>query len=55
MDQALPDIEKNLEAHLSRFGRREGEISESQDTLSEFLGKQRLALNKGPLTDVSSG
>ncbi|KAL4861118.1 ribosomal protein S10 domain-containing protein [Aspergillus spectabilis] len=55
MDQALPDIEKNLEAHLSRFGRREGETPGSQDTLSEFLGKERLALNKGPLTDVRSG
>ncbi|KAL4877635.1 37S ribosomal protein S10, mitochondrial [Aspergillus karnatakaensis] len=55
MDQALPDVEKSLEAQFSRFGRREGEISESQATLSEFLGKERLSLKKGPLTDVRRG
>ncbi|KAL5332736.1 ribosomal protein S10 domain-containing protein [Aspergillus crustosus] len=54
MDQALPEIEKHLEANLSRFGRRDSEIPESQDILLGVLGKERLSLHKGPLTDVRS-
>lgn len=53
MDQALPEVEKNLELHLSRFGRREDKTFEAGESLSEFLGNERLSLNKGPLA-VSS-
>jgi len=53
MDQALPEVEKNLELHLSQFGRREDKTFEAGESLSEFLGNERLSLNKGPLA-VSS-
>ncbi|KAL4782736.1 ribosomal protein S10 domain-containing protein [Aspergillus varians] len=52
MDQALPEVEKNLESHLARFGRREA--SETRDLLRDFLGNERLSLKKGPLADVRS-
>ncbi|KAL2816364.1 37S ribosomal protein S10, mitochondrial [Aspergillus cavernicola] len=55
MDQALLEVEKNLEPHLSRFGRRETETSETEGSLSEFLGNERLSLNKGPLANARSG
>ncbi|RDW59271.1 mitochondrial 37S ribosomal protein uS10m [Aspergillus mulundensis] len=51
MDQALPEIEKNLESHLSQFGRREDATS-TPDMLPTFLGNERLSLRKGPLTNV---
>ncbi|KAJ0413999.1 tryptophanyl-tRNA synthetase [Aspergillus carlsbadensis] len=53
MDQALPAIERNLEPHLSRFGRQQTETSPAQESLSEFLGNERLSLNKGPLSAQS--
>lgn len=52
MDQALPEIEKSLGAHLSRFGRRRDQMNEAQESLSDFLGNERLSLNKGPLAGV---
>ncbi|KAL4801740.1 hypothetical protein BDV18DRAFT_154791 [Aspergillus unguis] len=55
MDKALPEIEKSLEPHLARFGRRDGPSSEALEPLSEFLGKERLSLNKGPLLNSSTG
>ncbi|KAL4989068.1 37S ribosomal protein S10, mitochondrial [Aspergillus falconensis] len=53
MDQAVPEIEKNLEPHLSQFGRRE-DAEPAQDLISNFLGSERLSLNKGPLANVRS-
>ncbi|KAL3469383.1 ribosomal protein S10 domain-containing protein [Aspergillus californicus] len=55
MDQAVAEVEKHLEPHLSRFGRREGKASKEQDSLSDFLGNERLSLNKGPLASVRNG
>ncbi|KAL4976202.1 37S ribosomal protein S10, mitochondrial [Aspergillus desertorum] len=54
MDQALPEIEKNLEPHLSHFGRRE-DAEPAKDFISSFLGNERLSFSKGPLTEVRSG
>ncbi|KAI9367092.1 37S ribosomal protein S10, mitochondrial [Aspergillus egyptiacus] len=51
MDQAFSEVEKNLEPHLSQFGQREAETSQAQG-LSDFLGNERLSLNKGPLSTV---
>ncbi|KAL4912281.1 hypothetical protein BDW62DRAFT_215142 [Aspergillus aurantiobrunneus] len=51
MDQALPEIGRNIEPCLSRFGRQETETSKAPDLLSDFLGNERLSLNKGPLAD----
>ncbi|KAL2862965.1 30S ribosomal protein S10, mitochondrial precursor [Aspergillus lucknowensis] len=55
MDQALPEVETNLEPYLSRFGRQESQASGTHGSLSEFLGNERLSLNKGPLVNVRSG
>ncbi|KAL4926539.1 mitochondrial 37S ribosomal protein uS10m [Aspergillus undulatus] len=52
MDQALPEIERNLEPHLSQFGRRDDATSNAQAVVADFLGNERLSLNKGPLTKV---
>ncbi|KAL4737229.1 37S ribosomal protein S10, mitochondrial [Aspergillus similis] len=51
MDQTLPEIEKNLEPHISQFGRRE-DAEPAHDLITNFLGSERLSLSKGPLTDV---
>ncbi|KAL4950559.1 ribosomal protein S10p/S20e-domain-containing protein [Aspergillus filifer] len=47
MDQALPEIEKALEPHMSQFGYRKA--IEVQVPMSDFLGNERLSLDKGPL------
>ncbi|KAL2830627.1 37S ribosomal protein S10, mitochondrial [Aspergillus pseudoustus] len=54
MDDTLPAVEKNLEPHLSRFGRQQTETSPTQKPLSDFLGNERLSLKKGPLVKVRS-
>ncbi|KAL2809030.1 hypothetical protein BJX63DRAFT_424165 [Aspergillus granulosus] len=54
MDEALPAIEKNLEPHLSRFGRQQTKTPSTQESLSGFLGNERLSLKKGPLRWESS-
>ncbi|KAL4747641.1 hypothetical protein BDW72DRAFT_182093 [Aspergillus terricola var. indicus] len=51
MDQTLPQIEKNLEPHISQFGCRE-DAGPAPDLITDFLGSERLSLSKGPLTDV---
>ncbi|KAL4944748.1 37S ribosomal protein S10, mitochondrial [Aspergillus oleicola] len=48
MDQALPEIQKSLEPHLSQFGHREDKATRIK-TISGFLGNERLSLHKGPL------
>lgn len=53
IDNAVPEVEGSLEPHLSHFGQRGGEGTQSP--IPDLLGDMRLPKHRSPLSSVREG